>query len=112
LLSLLILHVVQVYSTCIVSVCSVFSEVFITEEVDGVGSGGQEIPLLHKMLLEAFSYMSPGSACFIHEAFFSGKNKTFCLETTFLKLFSGGGGTKISCVETAFPKCWIIGIFR
>jgi hypothetical protein len=56
----------------------VFSEVFIAEEVAGVGSRGQEIPLLHRHSWRPFG-MSPRPSCFIRKAFSWKKAKLLVL---------------------------------
>jgi hypothetical protein len=65
---------------------SVFSEVFIAEEVDGVGEKGSGDTTMVDIqtLLEAFLNMSLKYACF-SKAFFLIKSNTSGLQTTLLK---------------------------
>ena len=54
----------------VISVLTLFSGVFIVEEVDGVEDRGQEIQhLMYGTLMEAVLNMFPRYACFVHEAF-------------------------------------------
>jgi len=63
--------------------CSVFSGVFITEEVDGVGNKGSGDNTVVDLQtgLEAFLNMSLKSACFIDDAFFLVKSNCLCFGT-------------------------------